>query len=305
MPEGDSIFRLARTLARGLAGQTVVKFTSVLPALTRIDEDHPIAGRTIEAVAARGKHLLMTFSRRPGPELGQVCNARPRGQASMGSLTLHTHMRMNGMWQLYQPGERWRRAARDMRIVVATADAEAVGFNIPVAEWLTAPQLARHEQLRNLGPDLLGEAFDPADAVRRAAPYASSAVGDLLLNQRVVAGIGNVLKSESLFVARINPFVPASQLTATELTNLLSVAQRLIRMSVLDSSSLFGGLVAGGGRRTFTSLDPNARLWVYGRSGKPCRQCGTAIVSRKTGLDARVTYWCPRCQPAPRGKEAE
>ena len=117
MPEGDTIFRTAQALQRALAGRMIERFESNLPALTRIDHDRPIAGRTIESVTSRGKHLLMAFS---------------------GDLILHTHMRMNGAWHLYRPGVRWRRPARDMRIVVATADIAAVGFNVPVAAVPTA-----------------------------------------------------------------------------------------------------------------------------------------------------------------------
>src|SRR5262245_12739796 len=123
MPEGDTIFRAARTLHRALAGKVVTRFESVYPALTRVADDHPVVGRQIESVAARGKHLLMAFS---------------------GDLTLHTHMRMNGSWHIYRVGERWQRPARDMRVVVGTTEFVAVGFNVPVAELLTARQLARH-----------------------------------------------------------------------------------------------------------------------------------------------------------------
>src|SRR5262245_40764576 len=133
MPEGDTIFRAARTLHRVLAGKTVERFESVYPALNRVDADRPLAGRTVESVASRGKHLLMTFS---------------------GSLVLHTHMRMNGSWHVYRPGGRWQRPAREMRVLVATSDVVAVGFNIPIAELLSTADLARHRQLGRLGPDV-------------------------------------------------------------------------------------------------------------------------------------------------------
>src|SRR5262249_38068699 len=152
MPEGDAIFRAARTLQRALAGRTVVRFESVFPKLTRVDTDTPIAGRTIESVTAAGKHVLMRFS---GLRQAQ------------GALTLRTHMRMNGSGAVYRPGERWQRPQRDMRIVVATSEYEAVGFNIPVAEFLDAQAEARQDDLRTMGPDLLGESFDEDDALRR------------------------------------------------------------------------------------------------------------------------------------------
>ena len=157
MPEGDTIFRTAQALHRHLAGRIVTRFESVLPALTRIDHDRPLAGRTVEGVISRGKHILMTFS---------------------GDLVLHTHMRMHGSWHGYPPGAPWRRPARDMRVLVATAEFVAVGFNVPVAELMTARELLRHDGLRELGPDLLDEAFDlealNVRARRAGSPSATS-----------------------------------------------------------------------------------------------------------------------------------
>src|SRR5258705_9615306 len=148
MPEGDTIFRAARTLHRALAGKVVTRFESVYPAVTRVADDRPIVGRRIEAVVARGKHLLIAFS---------------------DDLTLHTHMRMNGSWHIYRAGERWQRPARDMRVVVGTADFVAVGFNVPIAALLTPQELARHRELRALGPDLLSGA-SAAPGTAAAAP---------------------------------------------------------------------------------------------------------------------------------------
>jgi endonuclease-8 len=180
VPEGDTIYRAARTLNRALAGDVVARFESVFPALTRVDEDRPLRGRTVEGVTASGKHLLMQFS---------------------NDLVLRTHMRMNGSWHIYRPGERWQRSRGDMRILVATARFEAVGFNIPVAEFLTARSMRRQDDLRNMGPDLLGATFDEAEAVRRLRQRGTSSIADALINQRVVAGAGNVYKSEVLFCA--------------------------------------------------------------------------------------------------------
>ena len=271
MPEGDTIFKTARLLHGGLAGQAVTRFESVFPALNRVDDEHPVAGRVIESVISRAKHLLIVFT---------------------GDLILHTHMRMNGAWHLYASGERWRRPARDMRIVIEAGDQTAVGFTIPVAEFLTARTLARHDQLRRLGPDLLDPQFDPADARDRLRARGPDAVGDALLNQQVLSGLGNVLKSEVLFVSRIDPFARIECLSEEQLDRLIATSRRLIGMNVVERP-VWGRAF---GRQTTNSLDPAARLWVYGRGGKPCRKCGTRIASRKTGLDARVTYWCPQCQ---------
>ena len=273
MPEGDTIFRAAQTLHRTLAGRIVEHFESVLPQLMRVDHDRPIAGRTIEAVSARGKHLLMAFS---------------------GDLILHTHMRMNGAWHVYRTGVRWRRPARDMRVLVATAEVVAVGFNVPVAEFLAPRDLRRHRDLGTLGPDLLDASFDPREVGRRIRACARGAIGDVLLNQRVIAGIGNVLKCEILFLSGIDPFTPVGALSDAALDRTIAVARELMAMNV-HADRLNGRTTYG--RATRGSLDPRARLWVYGRGGLPCRKCGTAIQSRKTGLDARLTYWCPQCQP--------
>jgi endonuclease-8 len=274
MPEGDTIFRAARTLHRALAGSQVTRFESAFPALTRVDVDRPLAGRTIEAVSARGKHLLMQFS---------------------GDLVLRTHLRMHGSWHIYRPGERWQRPAGDMRIVVETRDFVAVGFNVPIAEFLTARDISRHKELQALGPDLLAPELDAAEVLQRMRAHNGEAMSEALLNQRILAGIGNVFKSEILFLQGINPFRLVGTLSDAQLTGVIEESRRQLRANVLTRSQSLSGAF---GRRTTRSLDPRATLWVYSRGGQPCRKCGTMISSRKTGLDARPTYWCPRCQPA-------
>src|SRR3982751_3699874 len=139
MPEGDSIYRAAQSLHRALVGKKVTSFETVLPKLARVDDDAPLKGRTIERVISAGKNLIIEFS---------------------GDLHLHTHMRMNGSWHIYRPGERWKRPRRDMRILLTTADFEAVGFNIPVAEFMSERAVAKNATLRSLGPDVLADDFD-------------------------------------------------------------------------------------------------------------------------------------------------
>ncbi len=274
MPEGDTIFRAAATLHRALAGRTVTRFESVFPALNRVHEDAPLTGRTIESAAAAGKHLLLRLS---------------------GDLVLRTHMRMSGSWHLYRPGEPWRRPARDMRIVLATDAYVAVGFQVPVAEFLQGRALARQRDLRALGPDLLADDFDRAEALARLRARGAQPIEAALLDQRAVAGIGNVYKSEVLFVARTDPATPVSRLTDAQLETIVDIARRLMRANVLPASP--GAIVTYGRmRRTTGRSDPTASLWVYGRAGRPCRRCGTLIRSAKTGPDVRTTYWCPRCQ---------
>lgn len=274
MPEGDTIFRAARTLHLALAGRAVTTFETVLPALQRVHDDHPIVGRTVTAVRSMGKHLLVEFS---------------------GGLLLRTHMRMNGSWHIYRPGERWQRPRSSMRVVVGNDEYIAVAFDVPVAEMLPVRDLRRHRELAALGPDLLAPDFDPVEAARRLLARGTASVADALLDQRVMAGVGNVFKSEVLFVCGIDPFRPVGSLSAEDAAALVSKSRELLKANVTDSVRATAP-AWGGGRRTTGRMDPNARLWVYGRGGQPCRRCSTRIASRKQGPDARLTFWCPQCQ---------
>ena len=272
MPEGDTIFRTARTLQRALAGRSVTRFESPLPALTRVDHDQPIVGRTVRAVRSIGKHLLIEFS---------------------GDLVLRTHMRMNGEWHIYRPGERWRRSRVAMRIVVATDEYVAVGFDVPVAEFLRPRDLQRHPQLGRLGPDLLSDAFDETAAVARLKATADRAIGEALLDQRVMAGVGNVFKCEILFLCSVHPFRRVATLSDEDAQRLVRGARELLRANVAEHRM---PEAVRAYRRTTRFANPQARLWVYGRSGQPCRRCGTPIALQKQGESARLTYWCPMCQ---------
>jgi endonuclease-8 len=271
VPEGDAIFRTARTLHRALAGRVVTRFESPLPAISRVHEDTPITGRRVERVEAAGKHVLMRFE---------------------GDLVLRTHMRMNGSWHIYRPGERWRRPRRDMRIVVGTDAYEAIAFTVPVAEFLDGRQEKRQQDLRAIGPDLLGETFDECEALRRVRERGRDAIADVLLNQRVVAGIGNVYKSEVLFLCRIDPFAPASGVADGRVLDALRTARTLLQANVSSLSGIRTYL----GYRRGRSRDASQNRYVYGRAGKPCRRCTTPIRVRAQGPHARLTYWCPSCQ---------
>jgi endonuclease-8 len=271
-PEGDTIHRAARTLHMALASREVVRFETAFAQLAVVDDQSPVTGRTVERVDARGKHLLMHFSR---------------------DLILRTHMRMHGSWHIYRPGERWRRPRRDMRIVVSTDAYEAVAFNVPVAEFRTAATLERDDAIQALGPDLLDPGVDLDEAVRRLLVLGDVPLGEALLNQRAVAGIGNVFKSEVCFEARLSPFVPVSSLDAETLRAVLEIARRQLRLNVPTADSRFP---PPPGRRTTGRMNPKESLWVYGRAGESCRRCGTTIALRKTGVDARLTYFCACCQ---------
>lgn len=275
MPEGDSIFRAARTLNRALAGKAVTAFESVFPALNRIHEDAPITGRTIERVNAVGKHLLIHFS---------------------GNLVLRTHMRMNGSWHIYRTGERWQRPRSDMRIILSTTDFDAVGFAIPVAEFTTETALPKHRELRRLGPDVLSEGFNDATVIENLRSRPSAEIADALIDQRVLAGLGNVYKSEVLFLSGINPFRHIEDLSDAELGSIVETSRRVLKANVSDGLEMM--TTYGGLRRTTHRAAPGERLWVYGRARLPCRRCSTPIQVRKQGVDARLTYWCAQCQRA-------
>jgi endonuclease VIII len=276
VPEGDTIFRAARTLHRALAGRGVTKFQSVLPRLSRVDVDSGIVGRTIEKVEADGKWMLMHFS---------------------GDLILLTHLLMSGSWHIYRPGERWQRRPVDMKVLIETAMFVAVGFNVPIAEFHTAPSLARRPGFNKLGPSLLAEEFDQADAAMRLRSQPEAEIGVALMTQRLLAGIGNVYKSEVCFACGVNPFRLVSTLRKDEIECLVSTARKLLLVNVTEGSGDHIVTYAGM-RQTTGRSDPDANLWVYRRRGEPCRRCGGAVESRKQGMDARTTFWCPTCQPA-------
>jgi endonuclease VIII len=275
VPEGDTLYRTARTLQLGLGGQIVTRFESVLPKLSRIDDDTPLAGRTVEKVESRGKWLLIYFS---------------------GDLILLTHMLMSGSWHIYRPGEEWKRPTGQMRIVIATEKLLAIGFLVPVAEFHTAESLAWREGFKDLGPRLLDTDVDETEIARRLRSRPNLEVGVALMTQSLLSGIGNVYKSETCFACRVNPFRRVQSLSDAELANLISTSRKFLRANVSDASGdrivTFTGM-----RRTTGRANPTERLWVYRRTGEPCRKCGGRIESRKQGLDARSTFWCPACQP--------
>jgi endonuclease-8 len=262
MPEGDTIHRAARTLNAALAGRKITKFQTVFPQLARVD----VEGRTVESVDAAGKNLLMHFS---------------------GDLHLRTHMRMNGSWHIYKPGERWRKRFSEMRILLETDAWVAVAFNVPVAEMHDSRSLERQDDLLHIGPDLIGETFDFDEARRRIRERGDSEIADVLLNQRVVSGIGNEYKSEFLFMARVNPFTHVADVPDEKLDAILKTARKVMVANVEKRNA---------SRITNFSLDRRNWQYVYGRGGKPCLKCGTPIEYAKQGKDARGTYWCPRCQ---------
>jgi endonuclease-8 len=279
MPEGDTIFRAARTLHHALAGQIVTGFETVLPKLSRVDYDSGLTGRVVEKVTSHGKWMSVHFS---------------------GDLTLLTHMLMSGSWHIYRPGEKWQRRQMDMRIVLKTENIWAVAFNVPVTEFHTADTLRRRPGFGSLGPDVLAPEFDSAKAITSLRANAEMEVGTALLMQSIMAGLGNVFKSEVCFACGVNPFRKVETLTIEETTCLANTARTFLLANVTATS---GDQIATMMRRTTGRFNIEERLWVYGRRHEPCRRCGSPIESRKQGQDARTTFWCPQCQPISHPKE--
>jgi endonuclease-8 len=284
MPEGDTIFRTARALGRALTGKPITGFRSTFPLLTRFDEDMPLAGQLVVDVESRGKWLLVHFS---------------------GGGTLATHMLMSGSWHIYRHGERWQQPRGNMRIVIENSEYIAVGFRVPVARMHTALSLARDTKIPQPVLDVLSPEFDAEAAVRRVLAHGDEEIADVLLHQEVLAGVGNVFKSETCFVAGVNPLCKVGALSREQVAALIGDARRLVAANVLEDSG--DEIVTYGGRkrRTTHEADPGASLYVYGRKGEACRRCGEAIRRRLQGPDARVTFWCPRCQPMPDGSDVD
>jgi endonuclease-8 len=261
MPEGDNLFRAATALRKALQGGRVLRFRSDVPLVRRAAEEKPVEGTRIAAVDARGKHLLIRFD---------------------DERILRTHLRMRGSWHLYRSGEPWRRSEQSARVAIETDSGfVAVCFDAPVVQLGSGFAMRDLEQL---GPDATTDAFDAAEAVSRIRSRGDLAVGEALLQQRAVAGIGNVIKAEALFLSGQDPFQRVSAVPTERLGAIVEQAHQL--------------LVANrrAGPRTSRRALSGPTLWVYGRSGKPCLRCGTGIAMRRQGSLARSTYYCPRCQ---------
>ncbi|MGN9803657.1 zinc finger domain-containing protein [Micromonospora sp. L32] len=266
MPEGDTVWNTARVLHRALAGAALTGSDFRVPQLATTD----LTGWTVRESASRGKHLLLRL-------------AAPEERSDVRHWTLHSHLRMDGAWRAYAPGERWAaRPAHLIRVVLRAPSAVAVGYHLH--ELALLPTAEEESLVGHLGPDLLGPDWDAAEAVRRLAAHPEATIGEALLDQRNLAGVGNLYKCEVLFLRGLSPWTPVG--AVPDLAGTVALAQRL--------------LAANRGRWTQSttgSLHRGGTSYVYGRRAQPCRRCGTAI--RKEELGERVTYWCPRCQPAP------
>lgn len=284
MPEGDTIFRATRSLSKALAGQPITGFRSNYPMLTRFHEDTPLTGQQVDRVEPRGKWLLMYFS---------------------GGGILVTHMLMSGSWHIYRPDVPWQKPASQMRVVIETDRYHAVAFNVPIAQMHTSQSLSRDRRIPQPAADVLNPQFDLNAVRQRLLASAHEETADVLMHQHVLAGLGNVFKSEVCFASRVNPFCRVADLVPEQVEALLRNARRLLAENVTDESGNNIVTYRGRRRRTTHAADPGASLWVYGRKGQLCRNCGTLIRSRLQGPGARMTFWCPQCQPMPDGSDVD
>jgi endonuclease VIII len=270
MPEGDTIYRAAQTLGQALEGKTVTGFSSRGPA-SGIPARRLI-GETIARVESRGKHLLIWFS--------------------PTDVALHTHMRMTGSWHLYRTGERWRKAAHYARAVIDVDGWTAVCFSAPVVEVMPRSEVERLPSLASLGPDALSDTTDLAEARRRLDEHQGWTIAEALLDQRVLAGVGNVYKCEVLFIHRVDPWTLVEDVTPDVRDGLLATAEQLLKRNVAPGTGV---------RITTTDDSASGPTYVYGRSRRPCPRCATPISRARQGEQGRPTYWCRRCQgPGPR-----
>ncbi|WP_242901610.1 DNA-formamidopyrimidine glycosylase family protein [Actinomadura terrae] len=262
MPEGDVVWLAARRLHEALAGRPLTLSDFRVPRFATAD----LRGREVHEARSRGKHILIRVE---------------------GGLTVHTHLLMEGRWRIRRPGPRPR--DHRIRLVLANAEWQALGYSLGLVELLRTA--AEDRVLGHLGPDLLGPdwgAEAAAEAVRRLGERPDRAIGEALLDQSVLAGIGNIYKAETLFLCGVNPWTPVA--AVPDLPAVVDLAHHL-----LDANKEQPGRMTTGNRRR------GWEYWVYRRAGRPCHECRTPVqrAVQKSDVGDRATYWCPRCQPAP------
>ena len=260
MPEGDTVYLTAKRLRAALVGHVLLRGELRHPRLI----SHRLEGLTVIGVISVGKHLFIRFN---------------------DGRSLHSHLRMDGSWQLYSPGARWRRPAHQVRVVLQTENRLVVGF--AVHELALLPTANESELVGALGPDLLDPEWGENHAARAAANLSRQPkreLGIALLDQRIMAGIGNLYKNELCFILGVSPFAPTDAIPAEQVVKL---ARRLLLINT-DRPE----------QATTEDLRPGQQHWVYDRNGKPCRRCGTRIERREqgTGTEIRSSYLCPRGQ---------
>lgn len=268
MPEGDTVWRAARMLDRTLSGQVLSQTDFRVPQLATTD----LSGGTVTSTVSRGKHLLTRI---------RVDEGEARGEWS-----LHTHLKMEGAWRTYTPGERWRRPSHQARVVLETPTVQAVGFSLGVVELV--PGSAESGIVSHLGPDLLGPDWDEDEAVRRLTAAPEVPVHQAILDQTNLAGIGNMYAAELCFTHGVHPVTPVG--AVPDLRRLVRRAQLMLDANKERAE-----------QSTTGDLRRGRRTWVYRQDGRGCRRCGTRVAVSMLGPAGRerAAYWCPSCQPAP------
>jgi endonuclease-8 len=257
VPEGDTIHHAAARIRPILEGVVPEELATPHPRFAADRWPERLAGRAVSAVDAHGKHLFLRFE---------------------GGLVIHSHLRMTGSWSTYAPGERWRRSPRRAWLVVRSDRGEVVQFDGPVLELMTSARARADHRIATLGPDILAPELDEDAFLRRLrADDPTRPIGDALLDQRTIAGIGNLWKTEGCFAAGIDPWRPAGDVTDEEALAIVRETRPRMQVSAV-----------GGFSKRFEQ--------VYGRSGRPCPRCGARIRQRGQWDDNRPTFWCPRCQ---------
>jgi len=261
MPEGDTVWLAGRRMDDALRGHVIVASDFRVPALATVD----LSGRKVLGVASRGKHLLTRFAPAGGD----------------GGLTMHSHFRMDGTWHLYRPGETWRGGPEhQVRAVLRTEDRVLVGYRMPVLELI--PTSEEESVVGHLGPDLCADECDLEAAVERLQRDSDEQIGVALLDQRNLAGLGTLYRSETLFLRGVSPFTPVGRVP--NLPGVVSRARTLLMANRARPEQC-------------TTGDLRQQHWVFERPGKPCRRCGGRIRHTTQGPHQRAVYWCPRCQP--------
>jgi endonuclease-8 len=258
MPEGDTIRTAANRVGAALLGHEIESIETPHPRFGKDRWPEKLAGRNVRAIDTHGKHLMIRFD---------------------GGLTIHSHLRMTGAWGVYPRGERWHRGRHRAWLVIRTADNEVVQFDGPVLELMTDGRSRFDPRISQLGPDVLAEEFDETAFVRRLREDDQTrTLGDALLDQRIVAGIGNMWKAEGCWRAQIDPWRRLRDVTDDEALAVIHAVR-----PPMQESADFG-------------FPKSEDLIVYKRAGTPCPRCGAKIQARGQGDDNRTTYWCPGCQ---------
>jgi len=266
MPEGDTLYRIANRLRPILTGEAIVNARANPPRTGAMINAESLVGHVVETVEAVGKHLLIAFD---------------------DERVLHSHLGMTGSWHIYTPDQPWLKPAHRAGVVLATEKHFAVNFSPKFLELVTERAIRRNSYLLRLGPDLMRATTDVARVLPRIRAHNRTPVGVAVMNQTIAAGIGNIYKSESLFLARLNPWTLVGELSDQQLLDYFALAQNLMRNN------------RHGGERTTRVAAGGPLLWVYGRRGQPCLECGSVILLRRQGDQGRTTYWCPQCQTPP------